>query len=93
VTEVDQLAKYDPLFRYLCTIGDEPVELTFDEIERLVGPLPQSATQHREWWSNEHGDTRHVPAKAWLNAGRQVDSVDRAGRRVRFTAARWRRSS
>jgi len=81
------------LFRHLCTAGDGPVEMTFDEIEHLVGPLPRSATQHREWWSNDRGDTRHVQAKAWLDAGRQVETLDRAGRRVTFTAARWSRSS
>jgi hypothetical protein len=70
-----------------------PIEMTFDEIERLVGPLPASATKYSAWWNNEQLDTVHVQALAWLNAGRQVESVDRAARRVRFTAARWRRSS
>jgi hypothetical protein len=87
------VAKYDPLFRHSCTVNDGPVEMTFDGIEQLVGPLPRSATLHREWWSNEEGDTRHMQARAWLNAGRNLDSVDRPARRVRFSAARWRRSS
>ena len=86
------MAKYDPLFRYLCTAGDEPIEMTFDEIEQLVGALPAAATARRDWWSNDH-TMRAAQSRAWLDAGRQVDEVDRTQRRVRFSAARWRRSS
>lgn len=86
------MGKYDPLFRHLCALGDDPVEMTFDEIGQLVGALPSAATTRREWWTNDQAQ-RSVQARAWLNAGRQVDSVDRTSRRVRFGAARWRRSS
>jgi hypothetical protein len=67
--------------------------MTFDELERLVGPLPASASRYSAWWSNERRDTAHVQAVAWLNAGREVEFVDRDDRRVRFSTARWRRSS
>jgi hypothetical protein len=40
------MGKYDPLFRHLATCGDGPVEMTFDEIEQLVGSLPASATRY-----------------------------------------------
>lgn len=43
------MGKYDPLFEYLSRAGDGPVELHFDEIERLVGPLPASASKHPAW--------------------------------------------
>jgi hypothetical protein len=86
------MGKYDPLFRHLCAIGDDPVEMTFDEIEQLVGPLPTAATTRRERWTNDQAQ-RPAQARGWLDAGRQVDSVDRTSRRVRFGAARWRRSS
>lgn len=85
------MAKYDPLFEYLCGVGDEPVEMTFDEIEGLVGALPVSASAHAAWWANESAGSRHVQARSWLDAGREVESVDRDARRVRFTAATWRR--
>jgi hypothetical protein len=88
-----RMGKYDPLFRHLATCGDGPVEMTFDEIERLVGSLPASATRYAAWWSNEGADSTHVQSAAWMNAGREVESVDRTGRRVRFSDARWRRSS
>ena len=88
------MAKYDPLFRHLVTAdAAEPIEMTFDDIERLVGRLPASATKYSAWWNNERLDTTHVQALAWLNAGREVEFIDRAARRVRFSAARWRRSS
>ena len=87
------MGKYDPLFEYLCRAGDGPVELHFDEIERLVGPLPASASKHSAWWANEAVGGRHVQAHAWVNAGREVESVDPASRRVRFTGARWQRGS
>jgi len=87
------MAKYDPLFEYLCKAGDGSVTLTFDEIERVVGSLPASATRYPTWWANEAGTGSHVQARAWLNSGREVESVDMAARRVRFSAARWRRGS
>ncbi len=43
------MAKYDPLFDYLCRADDGPLEMTFDDIERLVGPLPMSASTHPAW--------------------------------------------
>jgi hypothetical protein len=86
------VAKYDPLFEHLCRCADGPIELTFSEIEHLVGPLPASASRHQGWWSNDSAGG-HVQAAAWLNAGREVESVDRNRGRVRFSAARWRRGA
>ena len=89
------MAKYDPLLEHLCRTRDGPVEMTFDEIDRLVGGLPASAATRPAWWANEAlpGSSRHVQARAWLDAGREVEHVDRAARRVRFSAARWRRGA
>lgn len=87
------VAKYDPLFEFLCRAGDGPVTVSFDEIERLVGGLPKSASTHRAWWSNEADGGSHVQSRAWLNTGRQVESVDVARRLVRFSTAGWTRGS
>jgi hypothetical protein len=87
-----EMAKYDPLFRHLVNAGSEPVEMTFTEIGTLVGGLPESARRHSAWWSNDL-DGRHVQAKAWLEAGREIEAVDRHGGRVRFSAPHWRRGS
>ena len=73
------MGKYDLLFRHLATCGDGPVEMPFDEIGQVVGSLPASATRYAAWWSNEAADTTDVQAAAWMNAGREVGSVDRPG--------------
>ena len=87
------VAKYDALLEHLCRADDGPIEMTFDEIDRLVGGLPASATSWPAWWANETAGSRHGQARAWLGAGREVESVDRVGKRVRFSAAEWRRGS
>ena len=87
------LTKYTPLFEVLCRADDAPISLTFDEVERLVGPLPASATKFKQWWANESTGGRNVQATAWLNAGRQVERVDLTERLILFSAARWRRGS
>ena len=86
------VAKYDPLFQHLCKVDDAAMTMTFEDIEALVGPLPASATTYRPWWGNQ-ASGRHMQAHAWLNAGREVETVDLARRTVRFSGARWRRGS
>lgn len=87
------MGKYDPLFEHLCRSPDAPVEMTFDEIAALVGALPPSATRSPAWWANIPGASRNVQASAWLNAGREVEAVDRNAGRVRFSSPTWRRGS
>ena len=89
----DGVAKYDPLFEHLCRAGTGAVEMTFTEIAQLVGSLPESATRYQAWWENESEGGRHVQARAWLNAGREVERVDLAAGRVWFSAPTWRRGS
>ena len=86
------MAKYDPLFEHLCRSGDDPLEMTFDEIDRLVGGLPPSATKQRMWWANQAAG-RSGHAKAWLNAGREVIAVDLDRKTVSFSAATWTRGA
>ena len=87
------MGKYDPLFKLLCGRPDDQIDLTFEEIESAVGPLPASARNYSAWWTNEADGGRHVQAQAWLNAGREVDSIDVNHEHVCFSVARWRRSS
>ena len=87
------VAKYDRLFEFLCRSTDQPVTMTFDELEQLVGPLPESATKQAAWWANDaSGGARHAQAKAWLNAGREA-TADRRKRTVTFSAATWLRGA
>jgi hypothetical protein len=78
--EVSMSGKYDPLRVLLLAASDRGqgvVELTFDEIERLVGGLPESARTLRSWWAN----SSHVQALGWRSAGFHVEQVylDRGG--------------
>lgn len=78
-------SKYLPLQVHLSGVShlESHVELSFAEIEQIIGDsLPPSAHDHREWWSNHAGS--HVQARAWLEAGWDVDNVDRGSQTVRF---------
>jgi hypothetical protein len=75
--------KYVPLREHLAATR-APVEVSFADIDRLVGGLPPSARDHREWWANTHG---HTHANAWLDAGMRVDSVNLGAEWVRFVPA------
>jgi hypothetical protein len=82
------MAKYDPLCGHLRRQRQDELELTFTEIERILGAmLPKSATLP-QWWANVTGsDTSHVQRKAWGDAG--YDAFLIAGKdRVRFKRAR-----
>jgi hypothetical protein len=59
---------------------DEAVSLTWQEIEELVGPLPDSA-HIRQFWANAAGSDR---AKNWLGLGRRVIEV-RLGHSIVFS--------
>ncbi|WP_229403325.1 DUF7662 domain-containing protein [Micromonospora okii] len=74
--------KYGPLTAHLAAAAGRRcnlVELTFDEIARLVGGLPPSSTQ-RQWWAN----TGHPQARAWMAADYKVQQVYLDRGRVRF---------
>ncbi len=54
------------------------VNLSFAEIETIIGSsLPRSAYAYREWWSNQTDVSNRPQAKAWIQAGYGVDSVQR----------------
>jgi hypothetical protein len=70
-------SKYQPLREYLAARQDAPhVRLTFAEIEAVIaGGLPESATRHREWWSNQADTAKSPQSAAWQGAGFEVRSV------------------
>ena len=78
--------KYSLLCQYLQEqSGKETVTLTFHQIEDLIGqPLPNSAHRHSAWWANEKKGS-HVQARAWMDAGWLVDSVDLILQNVTFS--------
>lgn len=77
------MGKYEPLTRFLKSQKLEKVQVTFKEIERVLGEeLPASALKHRPWWANTGGS--HVQSEAWLEAGFETESVDMDARRLVF---------
>lgn len=76
--------KYGPLRQHLSGTAGTRVRMTFKAVEDLVGRLPESAYRHRAWWGNNDGT---VEAKAWLDAGWRVESVNQAAGEVVFTRA------
>ena len=76
--------KYGPLRKYLLGAVGPRVSMTFKAVEDLVGRLPESAYRYRAWWGNNDGT---VEAKAWLEAGWRVESVDQTAGQVVFVRA------
>jgi Family of unknown function (DUF6884) len=67
---------YAPLADHLAAEGGFAVQLTFAQIERILGRrLPASARRYRAWWSNESSGS-HSHAAAWMGSGWLVDGVD-----------------
>ncbi len=59
------------------------IPMTFREIERIIGTkLPQSASKHRAWWSNN--PTNNVMTAAWLKAGYRTRNVDMEDHKLVF---------
>lgn len=77
------MPKYTPLQRDMQARPRVDTELTFENIEKILGfKLPRSAHVHTAWWSNERGT--HVQARAWMDAGWQVWHADLAKKKVYF---------
>ena len=78
------MAKYDPLRHHLRRQKTAQYEMSFREIERVLGALLPKSAQRPEWWANESdADTRHVQCRAWLEAGYNALLV-KGAERVRF---------
>ena len=83
------MGKYTPLETYLRRRRErQSVELTFDDIERIIGALLPNSAQNPDWWSNETTDPRQVQCRSWREAGFRalvLDGEDRV-QFVRTTA-------
>lgn len=80
--------KYHPLFEHLLFSGQGHSVMTFKEIEDVLGkPLPPSARQREEWWSNSPNG--HSQARAWMRAFYKTSKVDLANETVEFMLEGW----
>ncbi len=77
------MSRYGKLKDYLDASKDVSLDLTFQQIEQILGrPLPPSARSHRAWWSN-NGDN-NVMTRAWLAAGYETENVDMVNETLTF---------
>lgn len=81
--------KYGPLQDYLSDLASESAKdsatiLTFKQIEEILeNSLPNSAREHRSWWSNDStSPLRH--SQAWLKGGWEVADVNFTNEEVTF---------
>jgi hypothetical protein len=75
------MSRYGTLTEHLLASNDPVVSLTFEELDNLVGGLPESAKKYGAWWANSR--TSHGHSGAWLDAGRKV-SLDFRSRVATF---------
>jgi hypothetical protein len=64
------MSRYDALTATLLSRTESRITLTFDELDTIVGGLPNSAKTYGAWWANNRSSQPH--AKAWLDAGRRA---------------------
>ena len=77
------MGKYEPLGQFLRKQKRHRIQMSFDEIERLIGgKLPKSSKAHRAWWSNN--PTNNVMTKEWLDAGFETADVELVAERLVF---------
>jgi DNA-binding XRE family transcriptional regulator len=73
---------YEPLRIYLSRHPAYKLNLTFREIERILGTsLPRAACANKAWWSNRKS---RLQASAWRCADCRVAAVDVLNREVTF---------
>ena len=64
------MAKYDPLKRFLRRSTRPEVEMSFADIERVIGGMLPKSAERPQWWANETDpSSRHVQIDAWREAG------------------------
>lgn len=86
-SKTQTMAKYDPLAAYLVKRRQPVIELTFRDIERMVGGILPKAALKPEWWSSPVS-VEHAPQKlAWDSAGYTAE-VSIKHERVRFARVR-----
>jgi len=70
-----QASKYDALRQYLEGECGDKVTLSFNAANNILGcPLPASAHRHQAFWANQTDTSRRPWAKAWQEAGYEVES-------------------
>jgi len=69
------MAKYEPLRRYLARQKTARVELSFADIERLIGAFLPKAAARPTWWDQIDAGAPSVQVQAWRAAGYRAQLV------------------
>lgn len=65
------MAKYEPLRRYLARQRTARVELSFTDIERMIGAFLPKAAARPTWWNAVEAPAPQV--RAWRAAGYRAE--------------------
>ncbi|MEE8318843.1 MAG: hypothetical protein V3R36_04295 [Dehalococcoidales bacterium] len=77
------MSKYTPLTEWLKRQPGNTVELTFNQIERIINKeLPDGARRHLQDWDYRPPGTSL--SNAWNNAGFQIVMVDMENEKVKL---------
>lgn len=76
------MGKYEPLGEFLRSQRLERINMTFNEIERILKAKLPDSKKHRAWWSNNPNN--NVMTREWLDAGYETESVDIASGKLVF---------
>jgi hypothetical protein len=64
------MAKYDPITRFLRRNSRPEVEMSFADIERIIGGMLPKSAERPQWWANEADPSSpHIQISAWRTAG------------------------
>lgn len=77
--------RYGPLAEWLSRQTDAELQMTFEEIEEIVGPLPASARNHPGYWyGRSSAAPTHTWKRAWESGGYTVRTVQIPSEEVTF---------
>lgn len=76
------MTKYAALGAYLSRQQAGRVQLSFADIERIVGGKLPASQRYPAWWSNN--PMNNTMTRVWLDAGFQTEQVDIAARKLVF---------
>jgi len=71
--------KYDPLREFLRRQDCSELDLSFEDVEEIIGRVLPPSADSAGWWANVHGASMpHVQRRAWHDAGYEAfPRVDR----------------
>ncbi|MDR2590401.1 MAG: hypothetical protein LBC71_05390 [Oscillospiraceae bacterium] len=82
------MSKYEPLGIYLDGIGEDNIELSFDEIEKILQfKLPDYLHNYPAgWYGTPEASPTHRQKAVWSKYGYKVKTVDLGSKTVIFSS-------